>query len=282
MEAMSLRVLTWNVWWRFESAEEREEAILSVIEREDPDIVCLQEVWAERRGEDQVERLADALEFHAARTDGPWFDDRSFGNAVLSRWPVVDAEQHVLPREDGSSGHRRALLAVTETPHGSITVISVHFEHRLDGSAVRRRQSATLAQIVANRRGDPDVEFPVIVGGDLNATPDSEEVRVLTGRCPPPVPGLLLMDCWEQAGDGSPGHTWSSANPHVAWSAWPNRRLDYLLVSWPRPRPIGNPVQCWLAGTERVYGVQPSDHYAVVADLETDGVPPGVGSPANG
>jgi hypothetical protein len=64
--------------------------------------------------------------------------------------------------------------------------------------------------------------------------------------------------------------TWSSENPHVAWSAWPNRRLDYLLVSWPRPRPAGNPLRCWLAGTKPVGGVQPSDHYAVVADFETE------------
>jgi len=268
---MTLRVMTWNVWWRFESPEEREEAILAVIEKESPDVLCLQEVWAERRGEDQVERFADALEYHAARTDGPWFEERSFGNAVLSRWPVIDAEQHALPKDDGTPGHRRALYAVTDSPYGPIPVVSAHLEHRLDGTVVRRRQAATLARVIADRRGDPDRDFPVIVGGDLNATPDSDEVRALTGRTAPPVPGLLLMDCWEQAGDGTYGATWSSENPHVEWSAWPNRRLDYLFVSWPRPRPIGNPLRCWLSGTEPINGVQPSDHYAVVADFETEG-----------
>jgi endonuclease/exonuclease/phosphatase family metal-dependent hydrolase len=271
MSAMTLRVMTWNVWWRFESPDEREEAILAVIEKESPDVICLQEVWAERRGEDQVERFADALEYHAARTDGPWFEERSFGNAILSRWPVIDAEQHALPKDDGTPGHRRALYAVTDSPFGPVPIVSVHLEHRLDGTLVRRRQAATLARVIADRRGDPDRDFPVIVGGDLNATPDSDEVRSLTGRSPLPVPGLLLMDCWEQAGDGTSGVTWSSENPHVGWSAWPNRRLDYLFVSWPRPRPIGNPRRCWLTGTEPISGVQPSDHYAVVADFETEG-----------
>jgi endonuclease/exonuclease/phosphatase family metal-dependent hydrolase len=263
-------VLTWNVWWRFESAEEREEAIMAVLKAEEPDVICLQEVWAERDGEDQVEHLADAFDFHAARTDGPWFDDRSFGNAILSRWPLLTAEQHPLPRDDGSSGHRRALLAMVDAPFGELPVISVHLEHRLDGSSTRCRQATALATLIADRRGNPDTTFPVIVGADLNATPDSDEVRLLTGRVDPPVPGLLLMDCWEQAGDGTAGVTWSSENPHVAWSAWPNRRLDYLLVSWPRPRPAGNPLRCWLAGTKPVGGVQPSDHYAVVADFETE------------
>ena len=63
---------------------------------------------------------------------------------------------------------------------------------------------------------------------------------------------------------------WSAANPYLADSTMPERRIDYLLVSWPRPRPLGNPMRCWLAGVAPVDGVQPSDHYAVAADLVTD------------
>ena len=107
------------------------------------------------------------------------------------------------------------------------------------------------------------------MGADLNAVPWSDEVRLLTGASAVPVPGLAFTDCWEHAGDGSPGWTWAATNPYLADSAMPNRRLDYLLVSWPRPRPAGNPVRCWLAGVEPVAGVQPSDHHAVVADLVT-------------
>lgn len=58
--------------------------------------------------------------------------------------------------------------------------------------------------------------------------------------------------------DGSTGHTWSSDNEYLAEASWPNRRLDYVLVSWPRPDGFGTPTACWLAGTEPVDGVQPS------------------------
>jgi hypothetical protein len=44
------------------------------------------------------------------------------------------------------------------------------------------------------------------------------------------------------------------------------------LVSWPRPKPIGNPVRAWIAGNEAVDGVYPSDHFAVVGELRA-GVP---------
>jgi endonuclease/exonuclease/phosphatase family metal-dependent hydrolase len=89
---------------------------------------------------------------------------------------------------------------------------------------------------------------------------------MLTGRREPAVPGLVFTDLWEVAGEGS-GHTWRRDNPYIADSTWPNRRLDYLFVSWPRPRPLGNPSQVWLAGVDPVEGVQPSDHAAVVADI---------------
>jgi endonuclease/exonuclease/phosphatase family metal-dependent hydrolase len=49
---------------------------------------------------------------------------------------------------------------------------------------------------------------------------------------------------------------------------YPDRRLDYVMVSWPRRRNAGHVAACHLAGTDPMDGVWPSDHYAVVADLD--------------
>jgi len=51
-------------------------------------------------------------------------------------------------------------------------------------------------------------------------------------------------------------------------AAHPNRRLDYVMVSWPRRRGAGHVASCALAGTTPVDGVWASDHYAVVADID--------------
>ena len=91
-------------------------------------------------------------------------------------------------------------------------------------------------------------------------------IRDRTGRSAPAVPGLVFTDLWEIAGEGE-GFTWRRDNPYIGDSTWPNRRLDYLFVSWPRPRPIGNPSRIWLAGVDTVGGIQPSDHAAVVSDI---------------
>jgi endonuclease/exonuclease/phosphatase family metal-dependent hydrolase len=261
-----VRVVTWNLWWRFGPWHERQAAIEHVLADVDADVVLLQETWIESGLASQAARLGDGLGLHAVPADVPLRDGAAMGNAVLSRWPVVANETVPLPRADGSPGHRHALWCSLHTPAGRVGVVSTHLEYPFDDSATRQRQVAALCRLVVERRGDPATAFPTIVGGDLNAVPDSDEVRSLTGRRVPPEPGLVFTDAWDAVGEG-PGWTWDAANPYLATSAWPRRRLDYVLVSWPRPKPVGNPVRCRLAGREPIDGVQPSDHYAVVADL---------------
>ena len=264
-----LKVMTWNLWWRFGPWEERASAIASVVEAEAPDVLLLQEVWSSD-GYSSAHVLADALGGHVALTDDPFAHRRGeragFHNAIVSRWPIDEVISHRLPRADGTPGHRCALSARVHTDHGDWPVVSAHLDHRFDESAVRQLQAEALLRVVDAIRGDPDTTLPVVVGGDFNAPPDSDEIRLLTGRRAGPVKNLVLSDCWEQAGEG-PGTTWRRDNPYQTSTAWPDRRLDYVFVSWPRPKPVGNPVRAWLAGVEAVGGVHPSDHAAVVVEL---------------
>jgi len=263
-----MRVMTWNLWWRFGEWQRRADAIRSVVESQSPDVVCLQEVWGEE-GVSSASLLADVLGWSCAVTDDPFAERRgdgaAFHDAIVTRHAIERVECHALPGHDGRPGHRRALVAVLTTPAGPWPVVCTHLDHRFDASAVRQAQCAALLRIVAGVRGD-DTSPPPVLAGDLNAVPDSDEVRMLTGRRAAPVPGIVLSDSWEQVGDG-PGWTWRRENPYLPDTAWPNRRLDYVMVAWPRPRPLGNPVRAWLAGLDPVDGIQPSDHAAVVVDL---------------
>ncbi len=267
---MALRVMTWNLWWHFGPWERRRPAIVELIRSVDPDVVCLQEVWSDGSADD-AERIGEATGLHAVGTAPMLYDGQSFGNAILSRWPLDAIADEVLPRADGEPGHRRVVAAASATPWGRWPVASTHLDHHFDGSATRQAQLARLLELAVGWRGVPERDLPLIVGADLNAVPDSDEVRTLTGRRPGAT-GLVFSDAWEQVGDG-PGPTWLRANPHTADSAWPDRRLDYVLVSWPRPKPIGNPERAWIVGDRpsTVDGAEvwPSDHAAVVAELAT-------------
>ena len=74
-----------------------------------------------------------------------------------------------------------------------------------------------------------------MVTGDLNAVPESDEVRLLEGfLTEPAVPDLLLVDAWRYAAPDDRGITWSRANPHAAKTGEPDARIDYVLVGTPR------------------------------------------------
>jgi len=53
---MSLRVMTWNLWWHFGPWEARQRLIVDTIRDAAPDVVCLQEVWSDE-STDQVDDL---------------------------------------------------------------------------------------------------------------------------------------------------------------------------------------------------------------------------------
>ncbi len=266
-----MRVITWNLWWRFGPWEERQPAIAAELVAAAPDIVLLQEVW-HHDGVDQAQTLAEALGMHLARTTGADGSPHRFGNAILSRWPLTDAVTTPLPGSDGRDGHRSLLTAATVTPRGRQPVATTHLDWRYDGSSTRQRQ----LDVVCSTLGAPHVDeeaLPIIFGGDLNAVPDSDEVRRLTGRGTPYVDGLVFTDAWAASSD-EPGYTWVRDNPHAADAQWPRRRLDYVFVAWPRQRPQGNPLSARLAGLvdgpgHREHGIVPSDHYAVLAEFDT-------------
>ncbi|MEA3217981.1 MAG: hypothetical protein QOJ19_4137 [Acidimicrobiia bacterium] len=262
--------MSWNLWWRFGPWERRQPGVARVLAEQSPDVVGLQEVWVEEHGVNQATVLAEPLGLHAAVGELRFHDGLAFTNAVLSRWPIDAVECHRLSRADGTPSHRQALLVRIEAPFGPLVFCTTHLEWQFDASAGRVVQSRELAALVDRHRPDPSSGFPAVLTGDFNAQPDADEIRQLNGSTATPVDGLVFTDAWPVGGDGTPGFTWDKRNEHLADATWPQRRLDYVFVSWPRPKPLGSVARCWLAGTTPVEGVTPSDHYAVVADLRTN------------
>lgn len=271
-----MRVLTWNVWWRFGPWEERQKAILTVLRDLRPDVVGLQEVWA-CGGENLAEWLASSLGMHwtwaASRAPEGWqrrIGDSTvdIGNAVLSRWPITEHARAELPFREGDDDGRLALYARIDAPEHQVPFFTTHLTSAVDASAVRCRQVAALAEFVTARSRGYD--FPPVVTGDFNAFPDSDEVRLFGGyKTAPAVPGQVFLDAWEYADPAQPSVTWDAANPYVAAGFEPSARVDYIHTGLPGPRGLGSVSAVRRAGDEPVDGVWPSDHAAVLADLRT-------------
>lgn len=265
------RVLTWNLWWRFGDWRARHEAVVEVLARARPDVLCLQEVWV-GEGRGQVDLLAEALGMSGVTAPVPdarrWqrrLGDDRFGiaNAVLSRWPITAHETLVLP---GGPGERTALHALVAAPGGPVPVFTTQLESAPAASAARCAQVAALVPFVARHSGHA---HPPVLTGDLNAEPDSDELRLLGGhRTAPVVPGAVLVDAWRWADPRDPGWTWDARNPHVAATFEPSARIDYVLLGPPGVTGTGAVRRVALVGDRPVRGVWPSDHAGVLAELE--------------
>jgi len=259
----TMRVMTWNLWWRFGPWEQRLPAIVETLRSVDADVIALQEVWDDGTV-CQIDLLADALGFHPAYEGRLDLDGVLMGNAVLSRWPIVGSER-IGFTGDGDTGEERvALRADVEGPRGAFQVFSTHLNWRLDHSGPRQAQVRQLAEFVADSRPR---SYPAIVCGDFNADPMSDEIRMLTGRAAVPVEKIVFLDGWEVAGAGGPGATWNTINPYAEAELEPDRRIDYVFTGWPRQGGAGHVVSCAVAADQPIDGVWPSDHLAVVADL---------------
>jgi endonuclease/exonuclease/phosphatase family metal-dependent hydrolase len=257
-----LRVLTWNLWGRGGPWEARLRAIAATLDTLQPDVVALQEAWQDRE-RDQAAVLAAGLGFHHCFEGRPTAGGVSVGNAVLSRWPIVERDVRPLPAPPELQELRNVIRARVDGPRGPLDIYSTHLNWKFEQSDVRQEQVRAVARFVADATQDA---FPPILAGDFNAAPDADEIRMLTGRTAVAVAGLAFHDAWEVAGGGGAGYTWTNANPWAQQDLEPDRRIDYVFVGQPRQGGAGHVLSCRLVG-QPVDGLHPSDHLGVLAEL---------------
>ncbi len=280
---MTLKILTLNIWHDQSPWSERLVLLRQWMDRLDPDIIAFQEVLV-GDGVDQVREIlgagagerGDAKGYHLDYGPAMTLPDRKhlqFGNAIASRWPIVDREEIRLP--DRGDWESRAALSVTiESPYGAIGFTCTHLHWQFNHGCVREKQVALLAERAWKRR--PENGFPPIIAGDFNAEPDSDEIRFMTGRHSLEGRSVAFLDAWEVAGDSSlsgeagRGITWSNRNDYARVEYEPCRRIDYLFVGLPGRRGQGWVEQCRVVCDEEEGGAWPTDHFGVYAELRTE------------
>jgi endonuclease/exonuclease/phosphatase family metal-dependent hydrolase len=263
----TLRVGTLNIWNRLGPWEERLAAIRAGVRALAPDVLGLQEVVrldpSDGDGLDQAAAVAEGFGYHVAYARA--HDEKWFGNAVLSRWPMSKSHFLELPR--GGTDERRTLLcAEIASPFGAIPFFVTHLNWKFDDGHVRAAQLREIVlQIEAFAKPDG---FPAVLVGDMNAEPDSDEMRYLRGLTD--LGGarrVYFQDAFALAGDGSAGVTYSRKNPFAETLREPDRRIDYVLVRGRDEHHRGEPLQASVCFDQPVDGTFPSDHFGVIATL---------------
>ncbi|WP_166355124.1 endonuclease/exonuclease/phosphatase family protein [Phytoactinopolyspora limicola] len=267
-----LRVMTYNIGHaRGLDGDVSVHRVAHRIAESGAEVVALQEVdvhWSTRSDlRDQATELAELLDMHLFFApiysfepdydpEDPGGDDnipappgaqqRAFGLAVLSEYPIIAAENHDLTRRVGrgpDAGEVKPIHGfadVTVNVKGAhVRVFSTHLQAGATqlGTDIRTTQVAEMLDIVG-----ADAQKAVLMG-DLNAAiePDSVVYR------PEILPLFdVFDDAWEM-GEGD-GYTFRAGNP--------DRRIDFVLAT--------PDIEVTAA---EVLDLDASDHLPVVADL---------------
>lgn len=171
------------------------EAVASVIKKQQPDLVALQEldVRTNRSGKDldEAKALARTLNMHVYFAKTIDYDGGEYGIGLLSRFPISDAVTYQLPDIEELKGEHRA-VAVAKIQLSSkkqLLFASTHLDAlRTDGNRIL--QIKAIDSIFSKQ------DIPTIIGGDFNASPASEVIRILdrnfvrtcTQDCPFTIP----------------------------------------------------------------------------------------------
>ena len=233
-EPLQLRVLSYNIH-HGEGMDGRLDLqrIADVIVSARADLVALQEVdyKASRSGSiDQPAELARLTGLQVVFGGNIDLQGGRYGNAVLSRYPIVEHENHLLPRFD--DGEQRGVLVAKARIPGMrepLLFLATHFDHRPDD----RERMASARAIDELLPGDPIA----LLAGDLNDDAASGTLEILEAN-------------WART-NRSPLATVPVDHP--------TRQIDFVLY---------RPVDRWkVLKTRTLEEAVASDHRAILAEL---------------
>lgn len=238
----TLRVMTYNIHHANPPSRAADSvidlrAIAKVIIEAKADLVALQEVDRNtaRSGStlDEAEALGRLTGMHFYYSRSMDYRGGQYGNAVLSRFLILDTMHFELPPIAGSSGEVRSVgMAKVQLPgKRQLYFASTH----LDVGRDERSRLAQAEKIIAEASS---LRLPVILGGDFNSLPESRTIALFDEA----FSRVCVNDC-----------------PFTIPVDNPKRTIDFIMV-----RPAENFRTLSVRAIPETYA---SDHLPVVAEL---------------
>lgn len=236
-----VKVMTYNIYGARPSLGEAPadvKELAEVIKKQDPDFVALQEVDAYTNRSGKTVHHAKDI---AALTGMYWFftkaidkDGGEYGDAVLSKYPILESKRYALPVADGVGGELRSVALIKVNKDGKeLYFASTHLDHlAIEDSRILQAQK--IKEIVA----EVTAKGGLIMGGDFNATPESQTMNI--------VKSYLNMGCKQQCPFTYPANA-------------PTKTIDYILTA---------PVNKFIVESyTAIPYIKASDHAPVIATI---------------
>ena len=239
-EPLRLRVLTYNIHHGEGTDGQFDcQRLADIINRAQPDLVALQEVdraTKRSKGVDQAAKLGELTGMSHYFAEAMPYQGGSYGEAVLSRYPIAAKYRQPLSAEPTQEPRAVAVVSIEPWEALNLRVVfaGTHLCHQSDQTRLRQVQA-----INGNRAYGGSA---TILAGDFNFTPDSDEYQA------------MIDAGWVDA-----AAVFGNPKPTIPADA-PRRRIDYVFVK---------PASAW-----KVIDVQvldepvASDHAPVLVELE--------------
>jgi endonuclease/exonuclease/phosphatase family metal-dependent hydrolase len=277
-----MRLITWNIQCGKGCDGVIDLARVVAVAREmaDADVYCFQEVSDNFAnfdgGADQPTQLAALLPGHRPvfRPAIESVDDAGrvhrFGNMTLSRLPIMQVANHLLPWPDANakrSMRRHALEVTVRTGFGPLRVVNTHLEYHVaaqrDAQIARlldlQQEASTGAMAAKAARIEPYTSQTLaaasLLCGDFNFDVSDPQHALIQK---PSRPGLDYRDAWTIRHGDTPHAPTCGLYDHVQWSNGPDCR-DFIFVT----EDIGSRVRRVEVNGE----TDASDHQPVLIEL---------------
>ena len=237
-----VKVMTYNIYGARASSGAPADlsALAKVINDEKPDLVALQEVDVHTRRTGVTVHQAKEL---ASLTGMDWYFTKAidveggeYGDAVLSRLPILESRRYALPVAPNVSGEFRTVAMIRVNKDGkSFYFAGTHLDHLAQEDS-RLLQAATLKKIVS------ELDLPLILCGDFNAVPESQTMGI--------VRSFMNLGCLQQC-------------PLTYPSDKPARTIDYIMTTPVNAFTVDNYAAA--TGYDAVKKTYASDHRPVTA-----------------
>jgi endonuclease/exonuclease/phosphatase family metal-dependent hydrolase len=254
-----LKLVTWNTQWSrgCDGRVDPRRVVATAREMADFDVLCLQEVACNypglrgSAGEDQYAIFGELLPGYALvrgpaiQVSAPGAAWRQFGNALITRLPVLQVFRHLLPWPADAAVpnmQRAAVEAVLQTRSGPLRVTTTHLEYY--SAKQRAAQVERLRELQAEAAGhasepvrpekqdSPFAPAPRpasgVLTGDFNFRPEDSLHARMQAPIAPGVPAY--RDAWEIVHPGTRHHPTLGVFDKEQWPE-PPFCCDFIFVT---------------------------------------------------
>lgn len=172
----TLKVMTFNILQGATTQGDFNlDAIAGFINKHQPDLVALQEVDVHTN---RAKKYNLPLELGYRTKMMPFYakamnyDDGEYGEAILSKFSVVYSKNIALPHLPTSEPRAAQVIQFTTKSGNTFQFVATHLDHL-------KNETDRLMQAKALVNQFKDTKYPTILAGDLNATPNSETMKLL-------------------------------------------------------------------------------------------------------